>query len=431
MSPFSAPSPAASPDQRRLKVGYIMQANAADMSTVSGPQLHVKAVVDGLGKRGHQVRMVAIQRDRTLWTDDIQTWHAGEFSWSAHAMFRMVESVVRGVQSRVRAPFFRAFDSVRFSDACVSAFKSFDLLYERDGMMCYGGLIAAKRLGIPLVVEANGDLVEEWRQLGLQMSKGQWAAVHWVTRHFYRNVTHIVAVGDMVKERLVQRWGLDPAHVSVVRNGAEVDLFLEAVRAEGLCGRFGIGPGPVVIFTGSFQPWHGVDLIFEAFRLVAAISPEAQMVFIGDGGLRPELEERVRRDGLERRVVFTGRVSHHDVASLLQSADVAAIYHRLEAADIVETPLKLFEYMAAGRAIIAPDVPNMRRILTDGVNARLVPPDQPQALAAVMLGLLNDSELRTRLGRAAREEATTKHSWSRAVRELEDVFAGVLRRCRG
>lgn len=410
----------------KLKIGYIMQANAADMSTVSGPQLHVKAVFEGLEKRGHQLRMVAIQREQTQWTDDIQRWNPAQFGVTERLPFRVMEKVVRGIQGRLHLPFWRFFDSYRFSDACVAAFKNFDLLYERDGTICYGGLLAARRLGIPLVIEVNGDLVEEWRQLGVQMSKSQWATVHFITRQFYKSVSHIVAVGDTIKQRLIQRWGLNANNISVVRNGAEIDLFLKAQPHPNTRTRFGIGPGPVVMFTGSFQPWHGVDLILEGFRQIAATLPEPQMVFVGDGGLRPELEKKVQAYGLTNRVVFTGRVSHADVVQLLQIADVAAIYHRSEAADIVETPLKLFEYMAASKAIVAPAVPNMQRILTDGVHACLVPPDQPAALAQAVIALLQNAPQRAAFGQAVRQEAITKHSWDRAVGELEAVFAETL-----
>jgi glycosyltransferase involved in cell wall biosynthesis len=410
---------------RKLKIGYIMQVNAVDMSTVSGPQLHVKAVFERLKERGHQMRLVAIQQEKTQWSDDAQNWYPSTFDFSTRPPFRVTEKLVRGVQSRLQLPFWRFFDSVRFSDACVAAYQDFDLLYERDGMMCYGGLIAARRLGVPLVIEVNGDLVEEWRQLGIQMSKAQWATVHLITRQFYKSVSHIVAVGDTIKQRLIQRWGLAADSISVVRNGAEIDLFLNTPIQPDTRSRFGLGPGPIIMFTGSFQPWHGVDLILEGFRTIAAAMPEAQMVFVGDGGLRPELEQKVDAYGLRARTFFTGRVSHQDVVHLLRVADVATIYHRAEAAEIVETPLKLFEYMAASKAIIAPAVLNMQRILTDNVHARLVPPDQPAALAEAVIALLRAPQLRAALGEAARHEAVTKHSWDRAVNELETLFLDI------
>jgi glycosyltransferase involved in cell wall biosynthesis len=338
----------------------------------------------------------------------------------------LLERGIRGVQGRLGLPFFRFFDSLRFSDVCVQACRGFNLLYERDGTISYGGLIAAKRMGIPLIVEVNGDLVEEWKQLGWQMSAGQRAAVHFVTRQFYHRAHHIVAVGETIKRRLVERWALDPHKISVVTNGVDLDLFVRTPPQSDTRARFGIGAGPLVAFTGSFQPWHGVELILEAFERLAGRVPDAQMVFVGDGGLRAALEGRARTAGLGSRIVFTGRVPHEEVARVLAIADVAVIYHRGEAAEIVETPLKLFEYLAAGKAVVAPAVPNMARVLTDRVNARLVPPDNPPALAAAVEELLRDEGLRLKLGRAARSEAQSKHSWDRAVSELEEVFDRVL-----
>jgi glycogen(starch) synthase len=416
---------------RPLKIGYIMQANAADMFTVSGPQLHVSAVVQGLQKRGHQVRMVAIQQKQILWTDDLQNWRPGEFRWSKSPLFRLFERPLRGTQRRLHLPYFRLFDSYRFSDACVSALAGYDILYERDGIMSYGGLIAAHRLGVPIVLEINGDLVEEWQQIGIQWSKMQERIVHFITRHTYRQSTHLVAVGETIRQRLIQRWGLAPSHVSVVTNGAEIDLFLSpASETASTRARYGIGEGPVIIFTGSFQPWHGVDLILEGFRQLADAMPQAQMVFVGDGQLRPELAQNVKALGLEQRIVFTGRVPHTEVARLLHLADVAVIYQRTSAAEIVETPLKLFEYMAAGKAIIAPAVPNMQRILTDGVSGVLIPPDNPPALARAIMMLLGAPELRNSLGQVARQEAIEKHSWSRAVSELESILYCLIDRPR-
>jgi len=414
-------------NQERLKIGYIMQADTPDLSIVSATQLHVKAVVYGFKKRGHQVRMVAIQHYKTQWTEDIQSWHPIESGFSESVPFHLVESAVRGVQARLRLPFWRLFDSYRFSDACVSAFVDYDILYERDSTISYGGIIAARRLGIPIVLEVNGDLVAEWRHLGVQMSKVQRSVVHLITRQIYKQASHIITVGETIKRRLIRRWGLDPSHVSVVTNGAEIDLFLDLDTRSDIRSRFSIGNGPVIMFMGGFKPWHGVDLILRGFSRVAPSIPEAIMMFVGDGPLRLDLEQQADSLDLRERVIFTGRVEHEDVPHLLNTADVAVIYHRASAAEIVETPLKLFEYMAAGKAIVAPAVPNMERILTDGVSALLVPPDDPEALACAVAKLLADGQLRKSLGQAARKEAIEKHSWDRAVAELESILYGLVR----
>jgi starch synthase len=415
-------------NQGRLKIGYIMQANAVDMSVVSGAQQHVKAVIGGLEKRGHRVRVVAIQQGQIQWTDDLSEWHSAEFGFSESRLLRLIESPVRAIQSRLQLPFFRFFDSYRFSDACVSVLNGYDILYERDSTISYGGLIAARRLGIPIVIEVNGDLIEEWEHIGLQFSSAQRKVVHLITRQIYHRASHVIAVGETIRERLVDRWDLDPSHVSVVTNGADVDLFLKMDEASSLRERHLIQNRPVAIFVGGFQPWHGVDLIYEGFRQAACTIPHFTMLFVGDGPLRSRLQEEVDTSGLREQVLFAGRVEHTEVARLLNAADVAVIYHRGSAADIVETPLKLFEYMAAGKAIIAPAVRNMKRILTDRVNALLIPPDNPTALADALVTLIEDSQLRESLGQAARREAIAKHSWARAVSELEVILYARLER---
>jgi hypothetical protein len=101
-------------NQGRLKIGYIMQANAVDMSVVSGAQQHVKAVIGGLEKRGHRVRVVAIQQGQIQWTDDLSEWHSAEFGFSESRLLRLIESPVRAIQSRLQLAFLRFFDSYRF-----------------------------------------------------------------------------------------------------------------------------------------------------------------------------------------------------------------------------------------------------------------------------------------------------------------------------
>ena len=417
--------------QNRLKIGYIMQADTPDLSIVSATQLHVTAVIRGLRKRGHQVSMVAVQHEKNQWTEDLLNWHHTEFGLSDSTPFHLIESIIRGVQSRLRLPFWRLFDSYRFSDACVSSFAGYDILYERESTISYGGIIAARRLGIPIVLEVNGDLVEEWQQLGLEMSKMQWAIVHLITRQIYKQASHIVTVGETIKQRLIHRWSLDPSHVSVVTNGAEIDLFQDMDTSSNIRSRYSIGDGPVIMFMGGFKPWHGVDLILQGFSHIARIVPEAIIVFVGDGPLRSELQQQSDSLGLNERVIFTGRVDHEDVPQLLNMAEIAVIYHRKSAAEIVETPLKLFEYMAAGKAIVAPAVPNMERILKDNISARLVPPDDPEALGRALITLLADDQLRTSLGEAARKEAVERHSWDRAVAELESILFGLLQQKKG
>jgi starch synthase len=407
---------------KRLKIGYVMQADAVDMSIVSGPQLHVMAVIQGLRRNGHQVRLIALQQGKILWTDDLMNWQPGAFGLSETKLFRLGESVLRGIQNQLKLPFLRLFDSYRFSEACVTALAGYDILYERDSTISYGGLMAAQRLGVPLVLEINGDLVTEWKILGLQWTKAQMKVVHLITKLIYRSASHLVAVGQTIRQRIVEKWGLDPSHVSVVTNGADLELFSDTHQNRTARTQYALGNGPIIVFVGGFQPWHGLDVIVNGFQQFASTRQDAKLVLVGDGPQRLEVQNQVQSLRLGNQVAFVGRVGHAEVAQLLNTADVAVIYHRRSAAEIVETPLKLFEYMAAGKAIVAPDVRNMQRILIDHVNALLIEPDNPSALAKAFAELLGDCQLRESIGQSARQAAFKNYSWDRAVSEIEAIL---------
>lgn len=417
-------------EQRPLKIGYLWQYQTVDMTRISAAVLHVKSVRQALKKRGHQIRLVTFHQGEIQWSDDLVTWHPAEISACQTGLSRTIESVIRGVQRRLHLPFFRLFDSYRFSEACYSALAGFDILYERYWLMSYGGLMAAKHLGIPLIYEVNGDLVEEYAQLGIHLSRVQWAISKFINRLMFLKASRVVAVSQTLQEQLIRRWQISPSQVTVVDNGAQVDLFANSKGTEETRTRYGLNNGPVIMFVGSFKPWHGLDLLVESFRIVAKKHTGAKLALVGDGPVRPDLESQLHSWELQERTVFTGVVKHQDVAALLSTAEVAVVNPKVSPAASAQSPLKLFEYMAAGKAIVAPATPNIERILTHRVNGLLVPPDDADALANALLELVNNPDLRRRLGQSAREEALRKHSWDRAASELEAIMYELLNKKR-
>jgi glycosyltransferase involved in cell wall biosynthesis len=182
---------------------------------------------------------------------------------------------------------------------------------------------------------------------------------------------------------------------------------------------------PVVCYAGHLYAWKGVDVLLRAL----ADAPEVDAMIVGGHDKEPDLD-RMRALAstlnLGQRVTFTGLVAPADVAAKLASADILALPNPASAISTHATsPLKLFEYMAAGRAIVASDLPSIREVLTDDVNALLVAPGDPSALASAIRRLASDAALRTRLGAAART-AVRDYSWARRAERLEQLFTQVL-----
>jgi glycosyltransferase involved in cell wall biosynthesis len=410
-------------NRKELKIGYIWQYESSDLSPVSATALHMRAVVRGFEKRGHTVRIVTIRKWDPFWSENLTNWNPIEPRAGNSRPFLLAESLVRGMQKRLGLPYFRLFDSYRFSKACLMALQDCDILYERFWFLGYGGLFAAKKLRIPLIYEVNGDLIEEYAQLGIDLPATQWSVIHLMTQQMFQHAGRVVTVSEPLKERISERWKIQPEKISSVFNGADIELFANPnqERAIGIQDQLNHG-AQVIMFVGSFKPWHGLDLLLQAFKEVSIENRDAKLVLVGDGPMRTELEEWTKAQGISTRVVFTGAIDQEKVAVLLKQAEVVVLNPRVTPASMSQCPLKLFEYMAAGKAIVAPRSPNISSILADRENALLVEPDHCQALAAGLRELLADNRLRETLGKTAQKQAIERHSWERTVGELEDIF---------
>jgi glycosyltransferase involved in cell wall biosynthesis len=140
------------------------------------------------------------------------------------------------------------------------------------------------------------------------------------------------------------------------------------------------------------------------------------------------MSQRCWMDSLGDAVRFTGLVVHNEVARLMAAADVAVAPYPDIKQEIWLSPMKLFEYMASGTAVIASEVGQLAEVIHDGGNGVLVPPGNVPAMADALQRLIGEPSLRSRLGQRAREDAVRRHSWERYLSRLERVFAAVIAR---
>ena len=185
------------------------------------------------------------------------------------------------------------------------------------------------------------------------------------------------------------------------------------------------GIEPVVAYAGHLYAWKGVDVLLEALAHV----PNARGLIVGGHAKEPDLARLTARAstlGIGDRVTFTGMVEPPRVARLLRQANVLALPNPASAISTRFTsPLKLFEYMAAGRPIVASDLPSIREVLQDEVNALLVAPGNPDAMAAAIERLIRDPALSARLAAAALAAAPA-YSWDRRAERLEELLNGLV-----
>jgi len=170
-------------------------------------------------------------------------------------------------------------------------------------------------------------------------------------------------------------------------------------------------PGKFVIgFVGTLKPWHGLSVLVEAFAVLRKEIPNAQLLIVGDGPEREKITADLITRGLTESVHLTGAVPAEEIPGLLASMNVAvAPYPKLD--HFYFSPLKVYEYMAAGLPIVASKIGQIERIIEHEINGLLVTPGDANALADDLLKLGSEPEICRRVGHAARQSAQHHHTW--------------------
>lgn len=342
-----------------------------------GGSTHVTMVDAALRRRGHEVMLVARRGSR----------HEG-----ALAVGFGVAPVVKHALPALY--FARTFAAVRrFSP---------EVVYERYS--AFGlGIAFQRALGVPSVL----------------MTLDRDASP--ISFHY---ADRIVATSDeFVPERYRDkvrevRWGVDPSRFA----GASGERVRRELAPEG---------ERLVVYTGSFAHWHGLDLLVDA--AASWSGPPIRFVLVGEGEDEPRIRRLVRERGVPDRVALVGRVPHDAIAGYIAAADVCVapyapsrhpIFRRF---GMNRDPIKVLEYLAVAKPTLTIDTPRMRTLFHDGEDVVLHPPEDARAFAAALRDLLDDPERAARIGRAGADLVDRCYTWDRHAEDLERIFGEAIR----
>jgi glycosyltransferase involved in cell wall biosynthesis len=306
-----------------------------------------------------------------------------------------------------------------------------DVVYARE-MAAPVPLALARRFGVPLVLEVNGDSYRHRRDV-LREAPWRIAVFRRLQRLNFTRADRIVTVTPGLRDALIARFGLPPERVVVVENGTGLTRHPPAdpaiaKRAVGLDER-----RPTVGFVGMFFPHQGVTTLIDAAPAVLATRPDARFLLVGDGPARVAWTERATAAGVGAAFHFSGQVPYAEIALFIGAMDVCVAPFTGDRGEA--SPLKLFDYFACARPAVVSDIPAVRALVTSSGGGVLVPPDDPRALAAAITRLLGDDGERRRLGEAGRAWVVKDHSWAAVARRVLEVChdaiaaRGVRSRC--
>jgi glycosyltransferase involved in cell wall biosynthesis len=345
--------------------------------------IHIHAMVDAFREQGHRVIVTGLaaqgQPQERGWPDRLKA-----------AMPRQAIDLASLAASGVE--YLQAVREIRRARP--------DLMYVRHSKHGLAAVKAARQCRVPTVLEVNSVFsADRYHQFEPLMFR---RAVRRIERQAFEGANGVIAVSTPLADEIRR---VTPVEVAVVPNGVDSQRFApERADREGARARLGIDKRVVVGWSGILRQWHGVDLLVEA---VAAL-PDAVLLVVGDGPARADIEGRAAHLGIGDRLVITGRIPHEEMSDYLAAMDIAVIPDERTG---VASPMKLIEYMAMARAVVAPRLPNIEDVMQHDVNGLLFSAADVGDLTGHLHVLVADAARRERLGAQARLDVEREHTW--------------------
>ncbi|MEL6378575.1 MAG: glycosyltransferase family 4 protein [Pseudomonadota bacterium] len=382
-----------------MRILYSHRTKSAD-----GQYVHIRALTDAFRAKGHALCLVGPDGVQDRADRDLSA--ADGRSETPKRTVRLPRALLEPAEFGYSLP---AYGRLARAHA---QFKP-DVLYERYNLFFHAGLWLKRKTDLPFILEVNAPLMEERaRHGGLA-----WSAL---ARHseqtLWRSADLVLPVTGVLAEKVIAA-GADPARVHVIQNGVHESL-LAPHDGKKIRIRHGVDDRLVLGFTGFVRDWHGVDRVLDF--MAAEPHHNAHLLLVGDGPARSALEAKADHLGLTDRMTVTGTVQREDVADTVSAFDVA-----LQPAVVAyASPLKLFEYMALGKPILAPSTDNILEILTHDRDGQLFDPEAATGFHQGLRLLCEDKNRRDRLGHAARKTIETRgYLWSQNASRIEDLVS--------
>jgi glycosyltransferase involved in cell wall biosynthesis len=375
-----------------VRICYLCADPGISLTGTKGAAAHIRGLVGAFASLGHEVMVIGNQEDNAnmlpvpvvpLPVPEM----AGLFPIDS---YRRVGRALRHVWSNT---------TITETLVKLWAYRHHDIVYERYSPFSVAGVLTAKRLGVPHVLEVNAPLAWEGTQYRQQAAAD---VAETLERVALESTSLVVAVSHELANLLVVD-GVARSRIMIVPNGVNAALF----EPEGPAYRIAPESSIVIGFVGGLRPWHGVDILADAFRVLAS-DGRFYLIVIGDGPMAKKMERLQAEFG--ERVRLAGAIPHEEIPSHLRGIDIAvAPYPQLEG--FYFSPLKVLEYMAAGRAVIASGIGQLGKIIRHGENGILVPPGDAGALVQAVRMLADNVALRHMIGMNAASEVREWHTW--------------------
>ena len=382
---------------------------------------HIYGVQNALSQMGHNV--VRINKDRSRSAKEINA--NPKLLWGSIKNAVLRWRIIRPIGGEIALLRFLLREIYVFVLATIALLRhkgKIDVIYRRHNLFNTEYLLSMI-FNIPLVKEVNGLIAEEIRIMGLG-NRISLRVMYWIERFNMSKADKLIVVTSKLKEVLQEEYQVPGDKIVVIPNGANTDLFqpMDAAKAREILNLN--QSNDYVCFVGSLYPWQGLEYLIKSTPLILQECPDTRFLIVGDGPMKQELINLAEQVGVSENMTFKGMVPYPKVPQYINASAVCVVL-RAEAKS-GHSPLKLYEYMACGKPVVATRVSGFD-ILEEYRAGLLVNPEDYQGFANVVTMLLKNRELGRELGKNGRKYVVESQNWDNVAQRVANVCQSLVK----
>ncbi|PSU35580.1 glycosyltransferase family 4 protein [Photobacterium lutimaris] len=364
-----------------------------------GQFVHIEAIINALEAQGHEVIVVAP-------TISEQTEFGDNGGWVSTLRRRLPGAIAELME------FGYSFYDFMLLYRAIKRHRP-DAIYERYNLFLPSGIWAKKLFRLPLLLEVNSPLYQE---------RHDYTGIHlpmlarWSEYYTWRNADHVLPVSHVLADYVYQA-GVGPDQVTIIPNGIDPAHFNTRRQPERMAP---FRDKTVIGFVGFCREWHQLDQVIT--RLASLNNPNVHLLIIGDGPVLDDLRKTAQQLNIEAQTHIIGLIPRDQMPNWLAQVDIAL----QPAVTPWCSPLKLIEYLASGKAIVAPDAPNIKELVSDNHNALLFENGNMDSMLNAIERIIDDAALRVQLQHAASQTIDDKQlTWDCNGEKIIHLFTEI------
>ena len=391
-----------------MKICYLCQDLGISVDGQKGASAHIRGFVSALANHGNDITILtpkALEKD------------------FEKAKIKVIKPLnfLNGLPKEDNIHLTRALKHLLFNGAVEMALREEissnkpDFIYERLSPFSGACSIIAKQNNIPHFLEINTPLADQGKKYRAMALSD---VCEYMEKTTFANTSLIFATAMELKTWLINQ-GVSEEKIFIRPTAVDSTLFSN--EPPSIKDQF---KDKIVLgFVGGLKPWHDIEFLIKAFKIIAK-DPKYHLLIVGDGTMRSAIKKLIKE--LPDRVTWTGAINQEDVPKYVSSMDICvAPYPNLDF--FYYSPLKVYEYMAAGKPVIATKIGQLNEIVQEGVTGNLINPGDINSFVEAIKRLGNDSNLRISFGKAARVDALQNHTWEKRAETFLNVVIDYLK----